>query len=281
MILIADSGSFKTDWTLLSSNHKIPFQTIGLHPYFIDSTDIYEKLSSIDLIKKYKNQVQKVFFYGAGCNSEKNINTIYQLLKGIFREANIQIDSDLLGAAKALFDEGSGVACILGTGSNCCFYDGKNITNKTPSLGYILGDEGSGTYMGKLLLRKFLYNQLPEHLENQLKINYKVTQENILKAVYNDSFPNRYIAEFSQFINEYKHEKIISNIIYYSIEEFFINHILKLSGMKQNNIRFSGSIAWFFKDFILSVAKKHSLSADHIIQSPMQNLIDIHRKDIV
>jgi len=281
MILIVDSGSFKTDWVFLSSTNKIQFQTIGLHPYFINSKDIHNQLSEIGHIKKYKDQVRKVFFYGAGCNSKENKNIIYKILKKIFREAKIQIDSDLLGAAKALYHKQRGIACILGTGSNCCFYDGENITRKTPSLGYILGDEGSGAYMGKLLLKKYLYSQLPAHLENQLKNNYQLTHENILQAVYHDPFPNRYIAQFSKFISDYKNEKAMSDIIYYSIEEFFINHILKLSENKQNTIRFTGSIAWYFKDFIFSIAKNYSLSIDQITQTPIERLIELHKKEIL
>jgi len=281
MILIVDSGSFKTDWTFLSSPSKIQFQTIGLHPYFIDSKDVQNKLFKIDHIKKYKDQVRKVFFYGAGCNSEKNKDIIFQILKEIFREAEIQIDSDLLGAAKALFNKQSGIACILGTGSNCCFYDGEKITSTTPSLGYILGDEGSGAYMGKLLLKNYLYKQLPEKLENQLKNNYQITQEKILQAIYNDPYPNRYIAQFSKFISEYKNEKAMSDIVYYSIEAFFINHILKLAENKHNNIRFTGSVAWAFKDFITSIAGKYSLSVDHITQTPMQGLINLHKREIL
>ncbi len=278
MILIVDSGSYKTDWVLLSSSDKIQFQTIGLHPYFIDSKDVHNKLSQIGHIKKFKNYVENVFFYGAGCNSEENKNIIYQILKEIFREAKIHVDSDLLGAAKALFNKQSGIACILGTGSNCCFYDGENITRKTPSLGYILGDEGSGAYMGKLLLKKYLYNQLPDNLNNQLRENYQLTREKILQAVYNDPLPNKYIAQFSRFISDYKNEKSMSDIIYYSIEEFFINHILKLSENKQNKVRFTGSVAWFFKDFIFSMAERYSLSIDHITQAPIEGLINFHTK---
>jgi len=278
MILIVDSGSYKTDWVLLSSSDKIQFQTIGLHPYFIDSKDVHNKLSQIGHIKKFKNYVENVFFYGAGCSSEENKNIIYQILKEIFREAKIHVDSDLLGAAKALFNKQSGIACILGTGSNCCFYDGENITRKTPSLGYILGDEGSGAYMGKLLLKKYLYNQLPDNLNNQLRENYQLTREKILQAVYNDPLPNKYIAQFSRFISDYKNEKSMSDIIYYSIEEFFINHILKLSENKQNKVRFTGSVAWFFKDFIFSMAERYSLSIDHITQAPIEGLINFHTK---
>ena len=281
MILIADSGSFKTDWTFLSSTNKIQFQTIGLHPYFINSKKMHAKLSRIDHVRKYKNYVKKVIFYGAGCHSEKNKDIIFQILKGIFSQAEIKINSDIMGAAKALFNNHSGIACILGTGSNCCFYDGEHITNKTPSLGYILGDEGSGAYMGKLLLKKYLYSQLPENLENHLKNNYKLTQEKILQAVYNEPFPNRYIAQFSKFISDYKNEKAMSDIIHNSIEEFFINHILKISENKQNNIRFTGSVAWAFKDFIISIARKYNLSADHITQTPMEELIHLHKKEIL
>ena len=281
MILIVDSGSFKTDWTFLSSSDKIQFQTIGLHPHFIDSRDVHNKLSEIGHIKKYKTQVRKIFFYGAGCNSEKNKDVIFQILKEIFSEAEIKINSDLLGAAKALFNKQSGIACILGTGSNCCFYDGENISNKTPSLGYILGDEGSGAYMGKLLLKKYLYSQLPANLENHLRNNYQLTQEKILQAVYNEPFPNRYIAQFSKFISEYKNEKAMSDIIHNSIEDFFINHILKITENKQNNIRFTGSVAWAFKDFIISIARKYNLSADHITQTPMEELIHLHKKEVL
>jgi N-acetylglucosamine kinase-like BadF-type ATPase len=280
MILIIDSGSFKADWVFLTHTFSKHIKTEGLNPYFIDSKTVSEKLEAITEVKENKKDIKRIFFYGAGCSTNDNKAIIYRLFQKIYPAAMIQVDTDLTGAAKALFNREKGIACILGTGSNCCLYDGEKITEQTPSLGYILGDEGSGAYMGKKLLRKYLYNQLPKYLGSRLEQEYQLNREKILKSIYQDHFPNRYLASFSEFIHTYKQEKAISVIINQSIEDFFTSHVMKLS-KNFKKVRFAGSIAWFFKEDITSIAEKYKLDLDKVIQSPAKDLKKFHEKDIV
>jgi N-acetylglucosamine kinase-like BadF-type ATPase len=279
MILIIDSGSFKADWRFISNSNEKQLQTIGLNPLFIEVDSIYNKLKDIESIRQNRDQIQKIFFYGAGCRGEQNKAKINKLMIKIFPNAVVQIESDLLGAAKALYDNQMGIACILGTGSNCGFYDGQKILKQTPSLGYILGDEGSGAYMGKMLLKKYLYGQLPENIADKLEKDYKLNKEKILKYIYQSHFPNRYLARFSEFLINHKHEKTINSIIEYSIEEFFTNHLLKLTEYS-SIISFAGSISWFLKDTIELTAEKYELKIDTFLQSPIEKLKKIHEKDI-
>lgn len=280
MILIIDSGSFKADWVFLTRTFSKQIQTIGLNPYFIDIEVTSNELKNVAEIKENKKAIKKIFFYGAGCGSDENKTILYKIFHKILPSAKIQIDTDLTGAAKALFNKNKGIACILGTGSGCCLYDGEKTVKHTPSLGYILGDEGSGAYMGKILLRKYLNSQLPAHLESRLQKAYQLNHEKILKSIYQERFPNRYLASFSDFIYTHKQEKEINAIINQSIDEFFTCHVTTLSE-DSGEIKFAGSIAWFFKDYIFSIAETYGLRVDEVIQSPIENLKKIHEKDIV
>lgn len=280
MILIIDSGSFKADWLFLTRSFSNRIQTKGLNPYFIDIKKIFNELESITEITENKEDVNKIVFYGAGCSSDDNQAVIHQLFHQLFPGAEIRIHTDLAGAAKALFNSNKGVACILGTGSNCCFYDGEQIIKQTPSLGYILGDEGSGAYMGKELLRKYLYNQLPEHLNSQLKKAYQITHQKILKAIYQQNFPNRYLASFSDFLYNYKQEDEICKIINHSLDEFFKNHVTEITD-GSDQIKFVGSIAWLFRDNLSYIAERYKLHIDEVVQSPLEKLKKIHENDII
>jgi N-acetylglucosamine kinase-like BadF-type ATPase len=280
MILIIDSGSFKADWLFLTRSFAKQIQTKGLNPYFIDLKKIFYELKTISEIQENKEDVNRIVFYGAGCSSDNNKATIYQLFHQLFPGAEIRINTDLAGAAKALFNSNKGVACILGTGSNCCFYDGEQITKQTPSLGYILGDEGSGAYMGKELLRKYLYNQLPKHLKGQIEKAYQINRENVLKAIYQQNYPNRYLASFSDFLYTYKQEDEISEIINQSLNEFFRNHVTEITD-GSDQIKFVGSIAWLFRDNLSYIAERYKLHIDEVVQSPIEKLKKIHENDII
>jgi len=280
MILVIDSGSFKADWVIVSSNKTNQFQTIGLNPYFITKNTVHKEIQDIKDLTENTDQIDQLFFYGAGCNSQENNTIIQNTMASIFTNAKVHVFSDLLGAARALFQKESGIACILGTGSNCCVFNGKEITEKRPALGYILGDEGSGTYMGKILLKQFLYGELPQALEEEFTHTYQLTQENILDALYKAPFPNRYLAKFTTFLHKHWENQAIDKIIYQSIDDFFTQHILKLHTKNQPNIRFTGSIAWHFRDYIHSISKKYQLNVDHISQSPVKGLIQYHEKEI-
>lgn len=280
MILIIDSGSFKADWLFLTRSFSNLIQTKGLNPYFIDIKKIFNELESITEITENKEDVNKIVFYGAGCSSDGNQAIIHQLFHQLFPGAKIRIHTDLAGAAKALFNSNKGVACILGTGSNCCFYDGEQIIKQTPSLGYILGDEGSGAYMGKELLRKYLYNQLPKHLKDQLEKAYQINRENILKAIYQQNYPNRYLASFSNFLYTYKQEDEICEIINQSLDDFFKNHVTELTD-GSDQLKFAGSIAWLFRDNLSYIAERYKLHIDEVVQSPIEKLKKIHENDII
>ena len=279
MILIADAGSSKTDWALIGDNETQQVQTDGINPYFTSEKKLTAFLEKNELLASNKDSVDILFFYGAGCSNQSNIKKVNTVLKNFFPESDIFIYTDIFGAARALFQRESGIACILGTGANCCRFDGKKIIQCSPSLGYILGDEGSGAYFGKELLRTFLYGQLPAELSEEFNSRYQLKKDNILEQVYHDKFPNTYLAGFTSFLNEMQEHPYICKMIEKGIKKYFENHLLYLTENQNEKVRFAGSVAWYFKEVIQDVGKKYNVKADMFIQSPMEKLIRFHQKE--
>lgn len=279
MILIADSGSFKTDWILKGKQESLTYQTAGLNPYFISEKTFHKELSKSGLLDEHTAEIPRIEFYGAGCGSAKNQAIVKGWLSNIFPKASIQVYSDLLGAARALLFNKPGIACILGTGSNCCFYDGKKITYTRPSPGYILGDEGSGSYMGQKLMKAFIYGELPTPLNRKLTDQFQLTEEKIVEALYNKPFPNRFLAGFIPFIKENKDHEFIQQMIHQSLQDFFEDHLIKTPGHKESTIRFTGSVAWIFQQEIRTLNRDFNLHIEHFIASPVQALAEFHSAD--
>lgn len=276
-VLIADSGSTKTQWCLLTGNKKKMISTQGISPYFLNDETLGKILSDELLPQTGKIEIDEIFYYGTGCSNLVNISLVKRGLKKIYPGAAIKVDHDLLGAAKALCGDEKGIACILGTGSNSCYYNGKKIVKNSPGLGFILGDEGSGTYLGKKVLQYYLYNTFDAELMDKFKNKYPQTNSEILDNVYKTALPNRYLAGFVTFLIENRGHFMIENIIEDSINDFFFNHVYKYRESWTMPINFVGSVAYGFKDVLAEMCKDYELKLGKVIKSPMDGLIKYHK----
>jgi len=274
--LIADSGSTKTEWCLISGKQKKIFDTQGLSPYFL-STEQIEYIIEHELKTKMKKaEPDEVFFYGTGCSNPDNVRIVKKAIEKCFPGAKVAVDHDLMGAAKALCGNEKGVACILGTGSNSCYYNGKKIIKNSPGLGYILGDEGSGAYLGKKVIQYFLYNTFDGELMDRFTAKYNTNSNEILDAVYKKPLPNRYLASYVAFLVENRGHYMIENIIEDGFNDFFFNHIYKYRESWTLPINFVGSVAYGFKDILKELCSTYELQLGKVIKKPMDGLVKFH-----
>jgi N-acetylglucosamine kinase-like BadF-type ATPase len=279
MILIADSGASKSDWALIdNSGEQIGFKLAGLNPYYLSTADTINIISKelIPFIESKK--IDKLFFYGAGCSSVYKCMMLEEAFQTLFNNADIQIESDLLGTARALFGNREGIACILGTGSNSCYYDGEKIRENVVSLGYFFGDEGSGAHMGKTFIKDYLLGKLPENIESAFKKEFNYTRDNILDAVYNLPYPNRFLASFCEFYADHVSKKYIFDLISNSFREFILNQLEKYSKHKQLPISITGSVAYFFEPLLRQVLHEAGLKIEQIKRSPIHALAEYHKE---
>jgi glucosamine kinase len=276
MILIADSGSTKTDWRLVNGSEQLQsFQTIGFNPYYISEQQILDELSK-SALTEIKQQVTQVFFYGAGCSSEAKSGEIKQTLGKFFNQAKVEVDHDLLAAARSVSSKKAGLVAILGTGSNTCFFDGTTIVKNVSSLGYILGDEGSGAHLGKTLVTAYLNNELSTELEQAFEKKYQLTLLDILDAVYKQPLPNRFLAQFAPFVLEYKQHPQIAAIINACFSQFFEKHICKYENYQTYPLNMVGSIGFAFKNEIEQVATHYGVTLGLVIKQPIDGLVKFH-----
>lgn len=274
--LIADSGSTKAEWCLLDGKKKKTFDTQGMSPYFL-SGDQIEAVVNKELKGKLKGvEPTEIFYYGTGCSNPNNIRIVKKALQKVFPQAAITVNHDLMGAAKALCGNEKGVACILGTGSNSCYYNGKRIVKNSPGLGFILGDEGSGAYLGKKVVQYFLYNTYDPDLMDRFNAKYNTNAVEILEAVYKRPLPNRYLAGFVPFLVENRGHFMIENIIEDGFNEFFFQHIYKYKESWTMPINFIGSVAFGFKDVLKEMCDTYELQLGKVLKNPMEGLIRYH-----
>jgi glucosamine kinase len=280
MILIADSGSTKTDWRLIDNQKSVfQFKTMGFNPFFQNIAVIAKELEDHllpDVIQTTKNPIDHIYFYGAGCSSSDKCSMVKNALLYVFPESTITVEHDLLAAARALCGSNQGIAAILGTGSNSGFYDGKKIIENIPSLGFVLGDEGSGAYIGKHFIQDYLNKDIPKPIAQNFYETYKLSNEDILNAIYSHPMPSKFLASFSKFIRENKEEKYFENLIEYNFTQFFDKHICRYSNYRELQINCVGSIAYNYSETLKSVAAKKNLTINKIIESPIEHLIDYH-----
>lgn len=280
--LIADSGSTKTDWLVAAGKTSYRLQSGGLNPFYQtkeEITDILEK----EVIPFIGSPVDQVFFYGAGCADKTTSRPIYDALVDTMPSAEIvEVASDMLGAARGLCGSEPGIACILGTGANNAYYDGNQIAHSIGSLGFWLGDEGSGSYLGKTLLVHFLQNELPEELHKQFEETYPGTNRLfLLEKVYRQPFPNRYFATFSHFISKNIGHPFIEKMVADAFTIFVEKYILKHEGAHILPVHFAGSIAFYYRDILKSVLESKNLQVGKIVRSPMDTLFEYHiQRDI-
>jgi glucosamine kinase len=276
MILIADSGSTKTDWRLVNEKGEVtPFETIGFNPYFISSVNILEELSASKLIA-IKAEVTQVYFYAAGCSTEKNRQEILTPFKTFFSAAKIEVQHDLLGAARATCRNDKGVVAILGTGSNSCLYDGHEITENVRALGFVLGDYGSGADIGKTFIKAFLGADLPNDIEAKFKKEYKLTADEILEEVYRGALPNRFLASFSKFVFQHIENAYLRKMVAHRFELFFEKNICKYSAYQNNTLYLIGSVAFVYQTIFKEVAQKYKVEVGKVIKQPIDELVKFH-----
>ncbi|MEP6465227.1 MAG: N-acetylglucosamine kinase [Parafilimonas sp.] len=277
-VLIADSGSTKCEWCLLHNGKKKKIVTTGISPYFLNAAQI-EILLEKELLPKIKNSVVKeIFFYGTGLKDNANKKLIYSVLEKVFTNAVIKVETDLLGASRALSKNEKGICCILGTGCNSCFYNGKKIIKNSPGIGYVLGDEGSGAYLGKKVIQHFLYNTFDEELMLDFNKKYTTTADEILMHVYKQPQPNRYLASFALFLAENRGHYIIENIIEDGLNDFFFTHLSKYNESWLYPVHFSGSIAYGFKDVLKALCNSYEMELGTILKQPIDGLVKYHSK---
>jgi glucosamine kinase len=277
-ILIADSGSTKTQWCLLQGNKKKMISTQGISPYFMNDEVLASILTKELLPKTGEIHIDEIFYYGTGCSNDTNVALIKRSLKKVYKTAKVSVQHDLLGAAKALCGNEKGIACILGTGSNSCYYNGKKVVKNSPGLGYILGDEGSGTYLGKKVLQHYLYKTFDAELMDKFEAKYPHDRDDMLDNVYKKPLPNRFLSSFVPFLIENRGHYMIENIIEDSINDFFFNHIYKYRESWSLPINFVGSVAFGFKDVLKQMCNDYELKLGTVIKSPMDGLVKYHRK---
>ncbi len=276
VILIADSGSTKCEWQLLNEGKKKKILTQGISPYFLSAEQITALLQK-ELVPKLKEvQVEEVYFYGTGLANPANVQIIKGVLKTLFPKAHKEVNHDMLGAARALCQHEKGMACILGTGSNACFYNGKKIVKNSPGLGFILGDEGSGAYLGRKVIQYFLYETFDEDLKARFTARFNTNGVDILENVYKKPLPNRYLASYAVFLAENRGHYMVENIIEDGLNDFFFQHLYKFRESWTHPIHFVGSVAHGFKDVLQELCGTYELELGKVLKSPMQGLIDFH-----
>lgn len=278
MILIADSGSTKTDWRLIDGSKKCQISTQGLNPYFLSIEDIVTILSKELLTDAAIDSTLPldIIFYGAGCGTEPKKEIVKAALALLFPKSTIEINSDLLGAARALCGTDPGIAAILGTGANTCYYDGQKIAENRASLGYLLGDEGSGAHIGKTFIQAYLNQEMPQYLSDRFYERFKLSTADILDAVYKKPMPNRFLASFSKFIYQNLKEQYTIDLVVSCFEQFFDKHICKYPQHKELQLSCVGSVGFYYSNILRAVATKKGVAIDKIVETPIAGLTLYH-----
>lgn len=275
--LIADSGATKAEWCLLKGKKKRILFTQGISPYLMTTEQIIKLLQKELKPKIKKEKITEIYFYGTGCSNPENIKHIKKALKEVFHGVSkVFVDSDLMGAARSLCGHEKGIASILGTGSNSCYFNGKRIVKNSPGLGFILGDEGSGAYLGRKVLQHFLYNTFDEELMEKFNMKYKTNKLEIFDQVYRQQLPNKYMASFALFLTENRGHYMIENIIEDSLNDFFYTHLYKFRESWLYPVHFTGGVSYAFKDVIKNLCNTYELTLGKILKNPMEGLIEYH-----
>ena len=282
MILIADGGSTKADWIAINSEKKEEFRvrTLGLNPAIISEEELNNRIINMFQLMNVKEEVSEIYFYGAGCGTPKPTAILKSILEAIFINAKIVVAEDMLAAVYAASGKEPAMVCILGTGSNSGYFDGKNLHVKSASLGYVLMDEASGNYFGKILLRDYFYTKMPKAIAEKFENEFNLDADDIKENLYRKSNPNMYLASFAKFMFEFKDEKYIKRIIKRGFQEFFKYRILPFEKDAQTPLYFIGSIAHYFQDILEKIAKKNNLKVTGVIQRPIDSLLEYHKENM-
>jgi len=276
MILIADSGSTKTSWCYTGINSKPEyFSTSGINPFFRTAEDILSELKS-ELKPQLPGKVHQIFFYGAGIVNDEKGDVVKSALEKLFPNAEIEVNSDLLAAARATLQNQKGIACILGTGSNSCLYDGQTIVSHVPPLGFILGDEGSGAVLGRKLVADFLKKQMPGNLSKRFIKEFPLDYAKILNRVYREEKPNKFLAGFVPFLKETIEEEYSINLLENAFKEFIERNVASYENYTSVPVCFVGSVAFYFQEQLKNVLEKLQLNSGIILKEPLEKLVEYH-----
>lgn len=276
MLLIADSGSTKVDWRALHSDGSVQeVTTAGINPFFQTEEQIIYELQQ-HLLPDVSASVDEIHFYGAGVSSPEKVLVLQNCFRKVFPKARAFAYTDLLAAARALCGHKPGIAAILGTGANSCFYDGKDIVDNVPACGFILGDEGSGAVLGKKFISDYLKRQLPAEISTLFTQKYGLNYNSIIERVYRQPFPNRFLATFSVFLNENRIDPYINRLLKTNFEEFFTRNIIQYD-YKKYSVNLVGSVAFHYSEIIKEVAAQNKIKIGTILKSPIDGLVEYHK----
>ena len=280
-VLIVESGSSKADWLLLENGvSKLYFQSKGWNPLFMAEEEMIRRLESYVDLKVFFKSIDYVYFYTPGCSHKESKGVLKDALEDVFVNGTVEVESDLLAAARAVYHNQPLFVSILGTGSNTAFYDGDVLEQFTPSLGYILGDEGSGASLGKLLLRAYLYKNFPPDLYSEFSKKHSISKELALKSVYKEENPNRFLASYVPFLVAHKSHPYIVEMVKCEFQNYLNTHILSHPMCKDFPIAFVGSVAFYFQDVLAELCSQNNLSMTAIVQSPIHDLKEYHCRAI-
>lgn len=278
MILIADSGSTKTDWCVVENGELVQrIFTKGTNPFFQSEEEISNEIATALLPELKTNELDAVYFYGAGCGFPDKIAVVHRALTQHLKvKGDVEVATDMLAAARGLCGREAGIACIMGTGSNSCYYDGQNIVANVSPLGFILGDEGSGACLGKLMVGDLLKNQMTPELKEKFLQQFNLTPADIIDRVYRKPFPNRFLASLSPFLAQNISEPCIHELVLNSFKAFFKRNIMQYENYQNLKVNLIGSVAYYYKEVLAEAALAMGIQLGTIIQSPMEGLIKYH-----
>lgn len=283
MVAIIDGGSTKCDWVILDKFGKMSLktETMGFNPNIISPELIVPEIEKNTQLTAIKDSLKHVFFYGAGCGVPENRIIVENELQKIFENAEISVKEDLTAAAYSAYNGKPAIVCILGTGSNSCYFDGQNIRRELPSLGFLIGDEGSGSALGKNLLRRFFMKKLPEDLNYKFTEKYNLGIEDAIKNMYHNPRANAYLADFNKFIVENKSHPYFQNMVFDEMKNFLDYQVLPYQEAKDAEINFIGSIAYYYEDILRAAAAEFNLHVGTIVQKPIESLVEYHKNYIL
>lgn len=277
-LLLADSGSTKTEWCLVKPDHSTKtIFTGGLNPYYHTEESITDILKTHLLPVTGENPIDEVHFYGAGCTGDERTQMLKSVLKKVFGAEVVEVDSDIMGSVRAVCGRKAGVAAILGTGANSCQYDGQKVVDNVPVLGFILGDEGSAGYFGRKILQGYFYREMPDDLKADLEASYDMNRSSILENVYKKPQPNTYVAGFARFIGRHAKHPYIQNILREGFQEAINRHIKKYENVASMPVGFVGSVAFHNAALLRELLEENGLKPGEILQNPMPNLVKYHQ----
>lgn len=274
MKLIVDAGSTKMEWIVLDDNGVTArFTTKGFNPNYSAKQDFVNTYQGISLPKT----IQFIYYYGTGCGNEQNCMMIKDVLRQRFPKAEVFVTHDLMAACHALLGQEEGIACILGTGSNSCVYDGEKITERAVSLGYLVGDEGSGMQIGREVVKAYFYGFMPEELRQQFKASYPMEVSDFVQALYHSDRPSKYLASFAKFAGEHQQHPFIYALVKDCFNAFLKAFVLRFDNRKTMKVSFVGSVAYHFSDILKESLSEYELSTGLIMSSPAEGLIKYYR----